>query len=108
MPGVKTIANQTEAPMTMTLYVRAGDNPSNYAPSTSFNLNPGEVKTVQYGNATDVYVNGYVMVTAFSGQLLTKQEVVAVRGCPLDNTWNTNSKFEIKFQGGDFLISAHN
>jgi hypothetical protein len=108
MAGVKTFANQTDAPLTMTLFVRAGDNPANYAGTMAFSLNPHESKTIEYGNAQNVYVNGYVLISAFNGEIMTKQEVVTVRGCPLDNQFNMNSKFEVGLQAGTFVINAHN
>lgn len=106
--GVKTFTNQTGSILSMTLLIRAGDNPANYAGTTAFTLNPGEVKTIEYGDSTNIYVNGYVLVSAFSGEIFTRQEAVTVRGSPLDNQLNTNSKFDVAMQAGTIVINAHN
>lgn len=108
MGGAKVFNNQTDAQMSFVLYVRAGENPANYAGTVSVDLAPRQSKTVEYGDATNIYLNGYLQITAFQGELWTRQEVVTTRGGPLDNEWNTNKILDITFQNGAFSINAHN
>ncbi len=108
MPGTKTFVNHAPSGVSVSLFVRQGDNPSNQAGTTSFDLKPGETKKVQYGNSSDVFVNGYSLVSGFGGDVFNQDATVTSRGSSLDNQWNTNSVFEINLSQNIFTINAHN
>lgn len=108
MAGVKTFVNKAPSTISVSLFVRQGDNPANQAGTTSFDLKSGETKKVQYGNSSDVFVNGYSLVAGFSGDVFNQDATVTARGSSLDNQWNTNSIFEINFSNNAFTINAHN
>jgi hypothetical protein len=108
MAGVKTFINHAPSTVSVSLFVRQGDNPANQAGTTSFDLKSGETKKVTYGNSSDIYVNGYNLVAGFGGDVFDQQATVTSRGSSLDSQWNTNSVFEINFTQSAFAINAHN
>jgi hypothetical protein len=108
MSAAKTFTNHAPSTISVSLFVRQGDNPANQAGTTSFDLKSGETKKVAYGNSSDIYVNGYSLVAGFSGDVFNQDATVTSRGSSLDNQWNTNSIFEINFTQNAFSINAHN
>jgi hypothetical protein len=108
MAAAKTFVNKSSLPISISLFVRQGDNPANQAGTTSFDLKPSETRKVQYGNSTDIYVNGYSLTAGFSGDVFSQDATVTARGSSLDNQWNTNSVVEINFANNGFSINAHN
>jgi len=106
--GAKTFVNRTSSPVSVSLFVREGDNPANLAGTVSFDLKAGETKNIQYGNATNIYRRGYSLSTAFNGATFSQNATITVRGSSLDNQWNTNSVFEINFAQSSFTVNAHN
>jgi spore coat polysaccharide biosynthesis protein SpsF (cytidylyltransferase family) len=108
MAGSKTFINHSPSTVSISLFVRQGDNPANQAGTVSFDVNSHESKNVQYGNSSNIFVNGYSLVAGFNGDVFNQDATVTSRGSSLDNQWNTNSVIEINFAGNTFSINAHN
>ena len=106
--GAKTFVNRTSSPVSVSLFVRQGDNPANLVGTVSFDLKAGETKNIQYSNATNIYLSGYSLSAAFNGATFSQDATIMVRGSLLDNQWNTNNVFEINFAQSSFTINAHN
>jgi len=108
MAGKKTFHNQTNCNLSLTLYIREGDNPANNAGTQDIALSPYESKVVNYGDSHNIYLNGIVLVALLKGEVMSRQEFVVTRGSQLDDKLNRNSIIEIVFQN-DFLdINGHN
>ncbi|MCD1257241.1 hypothetical protein B5M42_000130 [Paenibacillus athensensis] len=108
MAGRKTFHNQTNHNLSLTLYIREGENPSNSAGTQDMALSPYESKVVEYGNSRNIYLNGFVLVALLNGEIMSRQEFVVTRGSQLDDKLNRNSIIDIMFQDGFFNINGHN
>ncbi len=108
MSGTKTFVNNTPSPVSVSLFVRQGDNPANQLGTTAFTLTKGQQTQIQYGSSSNPFLNGYSLVAGFSGDVFNQDATVTSRGSSLDNQLNTNSVIEINFANNSFSISAHN
>lgn len=100
MAGRKRISNNSTLPMTVTLWVRSGDDPWNQAPSTQRDLAPGETQWVEYGNETDRFLNGIEMVAHAHGGRITLQHLIIDRGSKIDDALNRNNAIDFDYEEG--------
>jgi len=84
----RLFVNDTSVELTVTLYVRQGDNVGvSISPSTAFTLPANGSIFITYGNTTNPYLNGL----SFEGTGVANQEVqVATQGDPTDTLLNDN------------------
>jgi hypothetical protein len=119
MPGRKRLVNQTGKELSITLLVRQGEDPdpAKQGKSIEVNLSPGpdsetgednSTQIVEYGNNTDIYLNGLELVLTDNGSELVNRVVVVERGSELDNTLNMNSILEFVYDGNSVLVSGRN
>ncbi|NHZ33339.1 hypothetical protein [Massilia rubra] len=88
MAGRKLFTNQSAYALAVTLQIRRSDNPNNLAGTKQFTLAPSESQWQDYGNDSDIYLNGFKLVASQNGALIGQQDIVVVRGSPLDNQLN--------------------
>lgn len=119
MPGRKRLINQTGKELSITLLVRQGEvpDPAKQGKSVEVNLSAGtdpetgednSTQVVEYGNASDIYLNGLELVLTDEGSELVKRVVVVERGSELDNTLNMNYILEFVYDGNSVLVSGRN
>lgn len=119
MPGRKKLINQTGKELSITLLVRPGESPdpAKQGKSVEVNLSSGpdpetgednSAQLVEYGNNSDIYLNGLELVLTDDGSELVKRVVVVERGSELDNTLNMNSILEFIYDGNSVLVSGRN
>jgi hypothetical protein len=104
----KTFNNRSAAALQITLLVRQGDNPANFDGEVTFTLAPGQTRTIMYGNAQNVFLNGIVLSTNFNGDIYNKTQIVTRRGSQFDNLLNTNSIIDIIPISTDYVIFGRN
>ncbi len=107
----KNFTNKSKDYMNVTLLIRQGDNIQKPSLEQTFSLNAGETKFVEYGNATNIYLNGLVLEYKDpTTQSLTnaREEVIATGVAPtFDWVLNTHSNITINSANG-LDISASN
>ncbi|AGX06760.1 MULTISPECIES: hypothetical protein [Bacillaceae] len=104
----KTFNNRSAATLQIALLVRQGENPANFDGDVYFTLAPGQTRTITYGNAQNVFLNGIVLSTNFNGDIYNKTQIVTERGSQLDNLLNTNSIIDILPISTDYVIFGRN
>jgi hypothetical protein len=111
--GVKTLVNNCDQMILVTLLARAGDNPQTpTVRHVSVNIEPHQSATVTYGDDQNPFLNGIVLLMS-DGTMYAEQSLVVIqRGGPgtLDNKLNANSVFEIGYDSNlnAFTFSQHN
>jgi len=106
--GKKLFTNKTSTPLDITLYIRAGDDPSHAAGTEIFNLPANGSKEVTYGTDTNsVFLNGMELRWGTNGSTNHDQQMVAVRGSQFDSLLNTNSKITINSIGALGLAGSN-
>ncbi|QZT37170.1 hypothetical protein K5X82_18390 [Halosquirtibacter xylanolyticus] len=103
MAEKKKIINNTEQELEVTLVVREGEKPEKTAGTVNATI-PSDLKGhganqkwVEYGNDTNIYLNGIdVKLSIGEVDLTTKKKVLGC-GKPLDNELNANDTIEISF-----------
>ncbi|MBC8756359.1 hypothetical protein H2O64_16915 [Kordia sp. YSTF-M3] len=107
----KTFHNKSKNYINVTLLIRQGTNIQKPSLEQFFSLDAGETKFVEYGNATNIYLNGLVLEYKDpTTQSLTnaKEEVIATGVAPtFDWVLNTHSTITINSTNG-LDISASN
>ncbi|NHZ93148.1 hypothetical protein F2P45_29670 [Massilia sp. CCM 8733] len=88
MAGRKLFTNRSDYALAVTLLIRSSDNPNNQAGIKQFTLAPSESQWQEYGNDTDIYLNGFKLVASHNGALIAQQDIVVIRASPLDNQLN--------------------
>ncbi|QFT88993.1 hypothetical protein FIU87_10075 [Bacillus sp. THAF10] len=104
----KTFNNRSAASLQVTLLVRQGSNPANYAGEVNFTLAPGQTRTIFYGSEENPFLNGIVLSTNFNGDIYNKTQLVTVRGTLYDNLLNTNSILDIIPISTDYVLFGRN
>lgn len=107
MAGLKLFTNTTEYHLSITLLVRASEDPRNQADPVSFELAPGQANWHEYGNDIDIYLNGINLISFMCGQMISQQQIVISRGSTLDDDLNTRNAVEFQFANGSFTIRTH-
>ena len=92
MAGRKLFVNDTDVDLSVTLYVRKGPDPaSGDAEETHFKVRGrGGQSWQDYGNDTNIYLNGVAFVADEGTQVTEEGEFVVVRGGDYDKLLNTN------------------
>ena len=107
----KNFTNRTKNYMNVTLLIRQGNDIGKPSLEQTFPLNAGETKFVEYGNSTNIYLNGLVLeYKDEESQSLTnaRQEVIATGSAPTFD-WVLNTHSNIIINSADGLdISASN
>ena len=116
--AMKTLINRTGNDLKVTLVVRNGETPGTDFGTVDVHLAAatagsaaeagGSCQQVQYGDDTDVYLNGIEMVLIKDGAGIGKREVVVERGSSLDDRLNTRDTIEFLFDGKQVLWSSSN
>lgn len=100
----KTFKNNSSQYLNITLLIRQGADVGKPSLEQNFSLNAGESKFVEYGNATNIYLNGLVFEwkDATSQSLNTDRQEVIARGSAPTFDWvlNTHSTITINSVGG--------
>jgi hypothetical protein len=104
----KMFVNNTGHNLSVTLIVRAGEDPANDAGEQKFTLNASESQFVGYGNESNIYLNGILVMAIDSAQIHAEQDFVIERGGLLDNQLNMNSRVEFRFNNGAYSIHTSN
>lgn len=104
----KTFVNDTAATLIITLFIRQGTDPVNQDGTVSFTLNPGQTLLVEYGDATNEFLNGFVLFTIFAGDLYSKVQFTTAVGTELDNLLNTNETITFTKVQTDYVVSGSN
>jgi len=107
MSGTKTLVNNTGAALSVTLVVRAGDDPSNVAGYQPVSLTGGQ-QQVSYGGPSDPYLNGLVIGGVVGGTQILQQAMVEERGTAFDDVLNTNDTLHLSLNGGVIDITGSN
>ncbi len=97
MPGLKQFTNQSPYPMSVTLVVRAGDDPKDHGTDTTFSLKGHETQWQSYGDNTNIYLNGIKLRAAVPGEIDAQQAIVITRGSTLDDALNTKNAVDFNF-----------
>lgn len=108
MAGRKLLINNTNNQLKVTLFIRLGDNPANSAGTQDINLSPHQQSWVDYGNSSNIYLNGLSVLSIFNGQITAEQEFVIQRGQILDNQLNMNNVVQFSLNGGGFQVATWN
>lgn len=106
--GQKRLVNQTGSPLQVTLRVRKSADPRENLGAKSVSMNAGDDIRVTYGDDANPFLNGIELVAFRDGAVLARQDVVILRGSPLDNELNTRDTISLLFVGGAFLLQAAN
>jgi hypothetical protein len=104
----KAFVNTTGVTLQITLFIRKGENPVNQDGTSSNTLDPGETKTIFYGGAQNIFLNGLEMFTILNGDLYSKIQFVTIRESELDDLLNTNNVITITKGQTDYVISGSN
>ncbi len=64
MGGSKIFCNETQKEVTVTIYIRKGDDPQQNYGTVLINLKPGESKGVDYGCQRNAFLNGIKITLA--------------------------------------------
>ncbi|SFG60843.1 hypothetical protein [Methylobacterium gossipiicola] len=107
MAGRKLFSNHGPCRIDVTLFVRAGDDPKDRAGQTDFSLNAGEAQWQDYGNDSNIYLNGISLVAAFDGARIGQQYNVVTRGSRLDDAFNRNNAVDFNFANNTFFLATH-
>lgn len=107
----KTFNNHSDQTINVTLLIRQGDNIQKPSLEQTFSIKPGESKFVEYGNSTNIYLNGLVFQwkdQSTQSMSTDRQEVIATGVAPtFDWVLNTHSVININSAKG-LDISASN
>ncbi|TFW31061.1 hypothetical protein [Duganella callida] len=106
MAGQKTFINNTPRDISLTLSIRAGDNPANTAGQQTITIRANSQARVTYGNDSNIYLNGLSVVAVGEDGVFGEQEFVVTRGAPIDNLLNMNSV--VVLNGGFVQLTSHN
>ena len=106
MAGRKLFTNAGPYSMVITLVIRASEDPRNQAGTKEFLLNPSQSQWQEYGDDSNIYLNGIKLVAMFNGAMLGQQYVVIVRGSPLDDQLNMRNGVDFNFTSGSFTLST--
>lgn len=103
----KTFVNDSGATLQMTICVRQGDSPYLNSETVTFELLPGETKTVSYGD-TNPFLNGIIFYTIFGVDLYSKVQFITALQTELDTLLNTNSVLTITEINTDYVLTGSN
>jgi len=106
MAGKKLFSNMSGFPLMVTLLIRRSENPDDSAGTKGFTLAPFDAQWQEYGNDTDIYLNGFRLVSTNDGSLQGQQDIVVVRGSSLDNQLNMYNAVDFIPVNGAFSIST--
>ena len=106
MAGKKLFTNRSNVTIAVTLVIRAREDPRNQAGTQDFTLGPAESQGQTYGNNMDIYLNGVKLAAIENGDVTCKQQIVIVRGSPLDNELNTRNAVDFTFNNNSFGMST--
>ena len=104
----KTITNTTNTTIQLTLFVREGDIPYLNSGSVSVELLPGETEIVSYGDPSNHYLNGVIMVAIFANDSYSKVQFITALQTELDTLLNTNNLFTISEVDTDYVLTGSN
>ncbi|KPQ32322.1 MAG: hypothetical protein HLUCCA11_21805 [Phormidesmis priestleyi Ana] len=108
MAGKKEFENKSKYQIDVIMVVRKSAQPLHTAGTETFSLNPGEKKWVKYGNDTDIYLNGLTLKSLAGGTVVQDSRITVQRGNKYDNLLNTNTYFDIIYDGMSFHVSGSN
>lgn len=96
MAGTKVFTNNSGSALTLTLFIRNGENPGNEAGTVIIQLANGQSVTQSYGSDTNSQFLDGVAVE------------VVTRGSAVDNLFNMNSKIQFTGNGNSITITGSN
>lgn len=108
MWGEKQIANVTGNDLTVTFNIRLSADPRQSAGKKTIAMRNGESTRVVYGDASNPFLNGIELIAIRDGSIIATQEVVIVRGSPLDDQLNKNDTITFGFVNGAFVVRPSN
>ncbi|MCG7564652.1 hypothetical protein [Pseudoalteromonas sp. McH1-42] len=91
MPGSKYFTNDTPYILQVSLVVREGEDPREFAEPKDFSLNPEQSQWVEYGNDTNIYLSGIQITAVVHGSAVLQRHIVIQRSSPLDDKLNTRN-----------------
>lgn len=107
MAGRKLFTNKSGYAMSVTLMIRASEDPRHQAGTKEFWLDAGQSAWQEYGNNIDIYLNGFGLQAVENGAIRAEQSIVIVRGSPLDNELNMFNAVDFNLtNNGMFLVST--
>jgi hypothetical protein len=111
MSGVKTIQNNSNVTIAVTVIGRIGQ-PGHNGPAVSAMIPPHESATLHYGNDQNPYMNSLAVQETSNGSSVSGSFVVTATGGSgtLDNLFNVNSTVVVAYNASNysFSLSAHN
>lgn len=102
----KTFVNNSPATLQITIYIREDNIPYSNIGTESFELLPGETKTITYGDPVNVYLNGINFFTIYSGDLYSKVQFITALDTELDNLLNTNDILTVTKVETDYVLTG--
>lgn len=97
--GRKTFVNDTDKPLVITLFIRAGDSPADAGGTEVVNVGPHNSQIMIFegvaGSAGYVFLNGLLIEWPEGPDLVGVARRVVVRGDAWDATLNTNERITI-------------
>jgi hypothetical protein len=107
MAGIKWFTNKSAYALTVTLLIRDRDNPNDQAGNKQFTLAPSESQWQEYGNDVDIYLNGFKLLASHDGSLVAQQDIVVIRGSPLDDQLNMFNAVDFVGENWGYSIDTH-
>lgn len=106
--GAKTFRNQTNSSLTLTLFVRKGDNPASLLNIQSLTLAPGQSQNYNYSDNSNPYLNGMGAATNGGPDAISACQYVIQRGSPVDNLYNQSNTITISMSGHSLVVQSSN
>jgi hypothetical protein len=106
--GAKTFRNQTNSSLTLTLFVRKGDNPANLLNVQSLTLGAGQAQSYTYSDSSNPYLNGMGATTTGGQDAISSYQYVIQRGSAVDNLYNQNNTVTVSMSGHSLVVQSSN
>ena len=96
MSGYKVFSNKTLLALSVTIYIREGEDPKHCYGTLKISLNPGESRAVEYGCERNAFLNGIKVAYQFNGNLVHNSQRVIRKNSSFDALLNQNSTIVLK------------
>ena len=107
MGGSKIFCNETNKDVTVTIYIRKGDDHKQNYGTVLVSLKPGESKGVDYGCQRNAFLNGLKISFSHEGMTLAHEQMVLNKHSMFDKLLNNNTTI-ILDKVSPMEVSAYN
>ena len=104
----KTFINTSSASIQVTVFVRQDDIPYLNSDTVTFELSPGETKTINYDDLNPSFFNGIAFSTINDNDLYSKVQYITALESELDNLLNANSLLTFTEVETDYVLTGSN